>query len=66
MFNAKHEHTYLPLQGNAVKTVFEPLEVTKETATFQRVEYMYMFCKCGEALKTKVKSGDPGVGIDSE
>jgi hypothetical protein len=59
-----HEHTYLPLQSGATKTVFEavdPAEVNGQVGLFRMVEYMYMFCKCGAAPimvpVTKIKEG---------
>lgn len=45
-----HEHSYLPLQNNATRTVFEPTG----DGLFKMLEYMYMFCKCGTSLMVEI------------
>lgn len=56
----EHVHSYFPLQtNNTIRTVYEPTEQIDENdldrQLYRAVEYMYMFCKCGESIISKIK-----------
>jgi hypothetical protein len=51
------QHNYFITVGSGLKSDFEPVQYGESAADtlYRRVEFSYMACKCGQAIKRKVQ-----------